>query len=55
MNEYTGEIKDLEDVLKLPKKEQKKYIPIPDDQIEAVKGMNRKERRSWAKKQRSKR
>ena len=50
MNSETGEIKELSEIIKLPEKEQKKYIPIPDNEIEAVRGMNRAERRAWARK-----
>ena len=54
MNTETGEILDLTEVEKLTKKEQKKYIPINSEDIEKVKGMNRAERRAWARKQKGK-
>lgn len=51
MNPNTGEIHfnvSDEDVRK------KGLVPIPDDQIEGVVNMNRKQRRAWAAKQRKK-
>lgn len=51
MNTETGEMIPLEKLKELPKNEQLKYIQIPDDQIDKVRGMNRAERRSWARKQ----
>ena len=53
MNIDTGEILALENVKKLPKTLQKKFIEIPLDQEKEVFAMNRHDRRKWAKLQRS--
>lgn len=31
----------------------KQWLPIPDDELPGVRGMNRKQRRAWAKQQRA--
>jgi non-homologous end joining protein Ku len=49
VNTRTGEIVDLEEVLKKPEKEQKHYIQISEANIEAVRAMTRNQRRAWAK------
>ena len=49
MNQDTGEMKWVEDVMKLPEKEQKKYVPIPNIFLPELEGMNRHERRKWLK------
>lgn len=54
MDTRTGEILDLQDVLKKPKSEQKHFIEVPPEEENKVFAMNRHERRKWAKLQRKK-
>lgn len=53
MNPQTGEIFELSDndIEKLSIKLGVKLIPVPSYEIELVKGMNREQRREWARNQ----
>jgi len=46
MHPVTFEIHDLDDP-NLSAAERKKLVPIPENEVEAVRGMNRKQRRKW--------
>lgn len=50
-------IEDLDKLKKVfsEKEIKKKYVPIPEDEVEDVTKMNRKQRRTWLSKQRRKR
>jgi hypothetical protein len=48
MNEQTGEIKDLAKLTEAEKKD-KNWIPLTADQHTKAKGMNRAQRRAYAK------
>ena len=47
MDTRTGEIKDLEDVKKLPESKQKWFKKIPDHLVSIMKTMNRADRRKY--------
>lgn len=53
MDSRTGKIVSKELVELLPQEEQKHFVPIKDEDLKEVRGMNRAERRAWAKKQRN--
>lgn len=42
----------IEELANVPEHERKNYVAIPDDQLETVRGMNRKQRRAWLAEQR---
>ena len=52
MQPSTGKIYTFEteeELRKLEEEAGEEFVPIPDDQLKAVQGMNRHERRKWAK------
>lgn len=54
MDDRTGKIVSEEEVKKMSKKEQKHFLPIPEQQLGRVQGMNRAQRRKWAAEERRK-
>lgn len=52
MDPDTGKIYDHEEIEKLSKEVKEKLIPIEKKVLSTVQGMNRKQRRIWAAKQR---
>ena len=42
-----GSIRNFDQIIEMPKKARDNYIPIPDEQIDEVRRMSRKERRQW--------
>jgi hypothetical protein len=50
MQESTGKILSEEKLKKLSQEEQKTYRKLENEEYQEVKGMNRAERRAWAKK-----
>lgn len=52
MDTRTGKIYTAEDLPGLAAHIKENLVDIPDDQLEEVQGMNRKQRRAWASKQR---
>ena len=53
MNTETGQLKELKELTEKEKKSGK-WIEVPEPQLGAVRGMNRKQRRRWAAEQRAK-
>ena len=49
MDDRTGELLSMEEVLKKPLKEQKHFVEIPEKFLPEIEGMNRHERRKWLK------
>lgn len=43
----TGDIISMKKLLKIPKKEQEKYIEIPEQYLDTLQHMNRADRRKW--------
>lgn len=50
MDDRTGEIVSMEEVLKKPLKEQKHFHEIDEKYLPMIEGMNRKQRRDWLSK-----
>lgn len=50
MDTRTGQILEMEEVLKKPIKEQKWFKEIPEEDVEKLQPMNRKQRREYYKK-----
>jgi len=52
--QYPHEIENLAELEKAYTKSEieEKYVPIPDDEVESTRKMNRKERRKWLSQQR---
>jgi len=54
MQENTGKLVREEELEKLSKEKQKQYFKVPEKDIYTVQGMNRAERRRYAKEHRNK-
>lgn len=55
MNMDTGDIVDEKRLQQLPVQQRQKYMPLTEEQLAIVSGMNRHERRKWAAEERRQR
>lgn len=52
MDDRNGNLVSMAEVLKMPPKEQKHFVEIPDKFLPEIEGMNRHERRKWLRQNR---